>query len=209
MKKNIAVNKGNETTIKLYKIKRKTGFNPSDLAYSLAKAFQVFNEEDFKVQIIHNRFNKTIVDNEIRYKKLNKEFTWDFPLHPDFMDYRYEYADKVKGTIISALETVPADMRGIALFSRSKLVNNYDFYDVQATSHGYSYLTGWLHIDFIDEWQTDVISTNRQSLNWEMEETEDLKQYLQAVIYKIYNEQRHKRRENKKKAVLEQSGINL
>ena len=56
-------------------------------------------------------------------------------------------------------------MRGIALFSRGKLVNEHSFFDVTATSFGYSYITGWLDIDFIDERIPDVISTNRQSLN--------------------------------------------
>ncbi len=96
---------------------------------------------------------------------------------------------------------MPPEMRGIALFSRKKLVNKHEFYGTAASSTGYTYLTGWLSVDFIEKFTRDVISTNRQSLNWELDETEDLKDFLQQTIRKVYSEQRKHRKETKLKAV--------
>ena len=100
-------------------------------------------------------------------------------------------------------------MRGIALFSRGKLVNEHSFFDVKATSFGYSYLTGWLDIDFIDEWTPDVISTNRQSLNWEDERCNELKKYLEEVVSFIYVQHRNTMEINKKKRVQEKTGFDI
>lgn len=100
-------------------------------------------------------------------------------------------------------------MRGVALFSRGKLVNDYSFFDIKATSHGYSYITGWLEVDFIENFKDDIISTNRQSLNWEREETAELKNYLQSVIRTFFNEQREKKKQEKLDEIKRESGIDL
>ncbi len=71
---------GHGTTIILTRITRKTGFSPDDIAYSLAKDMAVFNESDFKVEIYHNNESEPIiVKNELRYKFIEVEHSWDFP----------------------------------------------------------------------------------------------------------------------------------
>ena len=152
------------------------------MAVSLARAFSVFNEKDFKAEIIHNNLQPKKVTNELKYESIDSEYDWDFPYSG--VDTQYEYATQITGKIISAKTPVSSSMKGIALFSRGKLVNAHEFYGEKASSHGYAYLTGWLDIDFIDEWKQDVIGTSRQSLNWENEETSELKGYLQKVVQK-------------------------
>ena len=176
------------TTITLTEIRRRTSFQPKDLAVSLARAFTVFNEEDFNVEIIHNNEHSGKITNEMKYDGVEIENSWDFPYQE--VASQYEYADQITGKIISAKRPVGPSMKGIALFSRGKLVNNHEFYGEKASSHGYAYLTGWLNIDFVDDWEPDVIGTNRQSLNWENEKTSDLRSYLQQVVQKIYTDQR-------------------
>jgi hypothetical protein len=100
-------------------------------------------------------------------------------------------------------------MRGIALFSRGKLVNEYSFYDEKATSHGYSYLTGQLDVSFIDKWEKDVISTNRRSLNWEDDDTIKLRDYLSQAISHVYKGQRKLKQESKKKKVEGKIGLHI
>ncbi len=200
----------NGTTLTLTKIMRKTGFSPEHLAYSLSKTFQVFDEKDFNVKIFHNSEDNCVeVKNELRYQNLNVSFEWDFPHDLTSKKINYQFADVIEGKLISAKDTVPSDMRGVALFSRGKLVNNYNFLDVKATSHGYSYITGWLDVDFIEEYDVDVISTNRQSLNWELEETNELKEYLELVYRAFFNEQKDDKRKQKEKEVKELTGIEL
>ena len=207
-KYNVASPEGqHETRIVLSKIRRKTSFQPKDLAISLAKTFDVFDEQGFDVAIIHNKKPAIQVTNELKYDNLEIENYWDFPCGA--VEFPYEYAEQIRGKVISANTTVPSSMKGIALFSRGKLVNNHEFYGEKASSHGYAYLTGWLNIDFIDDWEQDVIGTNRQSLNWENEKTSKLRHYLQQAVKKIYAEQRRKRAESKKETIRKSTGIDV
>ncbi len=200
------------TIIKLTQINRKSKFDAQGLAYSLSKSFIIFDEDDFNTYIIYNGANieDSPISNELRYRAIDKYLEWDFPLTENKVESDYEYKDKITGKIVATKEkTIPEKMKGIALFSRGKLVNDYSFYDVKATSHGYSYISGWLNIDFIEEFSDDVISTNRQSLNWELENTAKLKVYLQKVIRAIYNEQSKQKKSDKITALKTESGIDL
>ncbi|MEO6734403.1 MAG: ATP-binding protein [Ferruginibacter sp.] len=198
------------TTIELTNIKRKSPFDPHNIAYNLAKTFSIFNENDFNVTIQHNDIQeeRIIVKNELKFQNIETEFRWDFPLSEN-VGFEYENSRRIKGSIISGKETVPAAMKGISLFSRGKLVNEPEFFDEKATSFGYSYLTGWLDIDFVDDWNKDVISTNRRSLNWEDEDTAKLKAYLNAVIRYIYKDQRKKKKEKQIIEISIIAGINV
>ncbi|MFN0291585.1 ATP-binding protein [Pedobacter helvus] len=208
--KNEAVQEQDGTKITLQKINRATSFYPEDIAYSLAKSFQVFDENDFKATIYHNNLeNQTKIKNELIYKNLKSIHEWNFPVHKDRDPKKYYCEDLISGKIILTEDTVSPKMRGVALFSRNKLVNEYEFYDIQATSHGYSYLTGWLNVDFIDLFEEDVISTNRRSLNWETTETRELKAYLASTIQGIYNESKKLKEQNKLVKFEEDSGIKL
>jgi len=202
-------NKDNEhgTKIILSKIKRKSNFAPEQIAYSLSKYFQIFDESDFNVRIFYNgtEIEDSPLTNELRYKNIDQFYIWEFPESNSFIKSNYSYRVQITGKLIASKEnTIPEKMKGIALFSRGKLVNDYAFYDLKASSHGYSYITGWLNIDFIEDFDEDVISTNRQSLNWELEETSELKKYLQDIIKAFYNKQRIEK-ENDKKNTLKTS----
>ena len=195
------------TRVTLTAIRRKTPFAPNALAVSLARAFPVFDEQDFKAGIIHNQEQPIEVTNEMKYDSIDSEYEWEFPYSE--VDTQYEYANRIAGKIISAKTPVVSSMKGIALFSRGKLVNTHEFYGEKASSHGYAYLTGWLDVDFIDDWEQDVIGTSRQSLNWENEGTSELKDYLQKVVRKIYSERRKRIEEKKKQEIKEKTGMDV
>lgn len=199
--------KSSGTKITLTAIRRKTHFTPRSLAVSLARAFSVFNEQDFSADIIHNNEQPINVTNEMKYDSINREYEWKFPYSE--VASQYEYATQIRGKIISAKKPVESSMKGVALFSRGKLVNAHDFYEHKASSHGYAYLTGWLNVDFIDDWEQDVIGTSRQSLNWENEETSKLRDYLQEVVQKIYSERRNKIEEKKKEEIKKKTGLDV
>jgi len=209
IEKEVPSDKKQGTIITLTEIKRKSDFDPEALAYSLAKGFQIFDEQGFDAAIIHNddKDNKIRLENKLRYKHIVEVISWDFPRTFGDEVADYEFATKIKGQLMAGETTVSSDMRGVALFSRGKLVNHYSFYDVKATSHGYSYITGWLDVDFIEGFSDDVISTNRQSLNWELDETESLKVYLQEVVRAFYNELRDEIKRRKKKKVKDLTGV--
>jgi hypothetical protein len=200
------------TKIILFDIQRKTSFSPDDIAYALSRSFQVFDEVDFNVKIYHNNLNNvTDITNSLKYKNIAIDFEWTFPLSPAQQpkEFTYNLAEFISGKVLLTKETVSSDMKGIALFSRNKLVNEHEFYGVKATSHGYSYLTGNLNVDFIDMFKDDVISTNRRSLNWETEETKELQIYLELVIRKIYNESTKIKEKKKLEEVEKLTGLHI
>jgi hypothetical protein len=196
----------NGTRVILTEILRKSQFDPRAIAISLSRSFSVFGE-DFKVKIIHNGDAAHTIDitNELKYESVEEELVWKFPTSR--VKSAYALAHRVSGKMISSKKTVPEVMRGVALFSRGKLVNEHSFYNIKATSHGYSYITGWLDVSFVDDWKNkDVISTNRRSLRMEDEDIEDLIRFIEDAVMSFYNEQREVRSKQRIKQI-EDAGI--
>jgi uncharacterized protein (TIGR02391 family) len=100
-------------------------------------------------------------------------------------------------------------MRGITLFSRKKLVNLPEYFSDSTSSHFFSYLTGYLEVDFIDDLDEDVIETNRQSLNWDNEEMSKLREYLQSLIRWLERDWRQKRSGRQEKKIEDKTGMKI
>jgi uncharacterized protein (TIGR02391 family) len=100
-------------------------------------------------------------------------------------------------------------MRGITLFSRNKLVNSPDFFSDSTSSNFYSYITGWLEVDFIDDIKPDVIGTNRQSLDWRRTETEELQKKLLELVRWLARDWREKRKDATNEKIKEVTGIDV
>jgi len=201
----------NGTTVTLLNLKRKTDFSENYLftvANDLSRRFSLF-DSGFKVSLIYNNNRSSIINvtNELKFKALDTQFTWDIPL-TNFED-DYEFSSQVKGQIISTNGPAPKNMKGVYLMSRGKMVNVAQFYGSDNQDFAFTHLTGWLAVDFIEDIGEDVISTNRESLNWETDETLELKEYLCRVLTKVKNEWRSKRKENKQKLIKESSGIDI
>jgi hypothetical protein len=198
------------TSVCLTQIKRKTAFDPDNIAYNLAKTFTVFDESGFVTEIIHNgqEKEKITVTNELRYRDIEVEFEWNFPLDEP-VAIEYINASKIFGKVISSKNPVPTKINGITLFSRGKLVNEPEFFSEKSSSFGYSYLTGWLNVDFIDDWKKDIISTNRKSLNWEDEDTMLLRNYLNEAVKLIYKKQREEKKKKQIELVSKFAKVNV
>jgi hypothetical protein len=201
----------NGTTIKLNNLKRKTSFSQEyieNLANDLSKRFSLF-DENFKVTLVYNNDenNKIPVSNEMKYDSVDAEFTWDLP-NINFID-DYEFSSQVIGKIIATKGPAPKNLKGIILLSRKKLVNQKDFYDADNQDYAFTHLTGYLNVDFIEDFPEDPISTNRESLNWELEETINLRSFLTRLITKIKDEWREKRKTEKLNLIKEESGIDV
>jgi hypothetical protein len=59
-------------------------------------------------------------------------------------------------------------LRGIYLISRGKIVNEAEFYGARDNDFVHTYMTGYLCVNFIDEIDEDIISTDRHSLIWDV-----------------------------------------
>ncbi|MET2972681.1 ATP-binding protein [Vibrio harveyi] len=196
------------TVIKLKQIRRKSGFNLDDIALSLSKKFIIFSEMDTKITKNGSAESEVQITNELKFQTLNTEFTWSFP--DEKYDENYVHWEQMKGSVITLKTPVKdTEMRGIYLTSRGKIVNVASFYGARDNDQFHNYVTGYLEVDFIDDFDDDVISTDRHSLNWEHEETRDLQAYLQSIIKVIGKEWREKRARVKQAAVEEKHQVGI
>lgn len=193
------------TTLYLKSIRRKSGFNLDEIATSLSKKFMIF--DTLKLSMSLNSGEEIRVTNELKFRLFEEQFRWTFP---NDLDSTYKYRDLVKGFIITTLTPIrDTEMTGIYLVSRGKIVNSANFYGLRDNDQFHSYVTGYLEVDFIDEFEEDVISTDRHSLNWENDQTKELQLYLQSVIRKIGNEWKKKRAEVKKEDIKKETALDI
>lgn len=179
----------NGTKMILRKIRRKSGFNLNEIALNLSKKFLIFDQLNTKLLL--NNSDEIMISNELKFSTLEEQFVWKFP---NDLDDSYKYHKNINGFIITTKTPIKdTDMSGIYLTSRGKIVNTASFYGLRDNDQFHSYVTGYLEVDFIDEFDEDVISTDRHSLNWENDDTKELQNYLQNVIRKIGNEWKKKR----------------
>jgi hypothetical protein len=202
-------NKTHGTTITLKSIKRVSDFNADSLAVSMSRFFIIDKEMDIFIQ--HNQDKPVQVRNEMKYESLDAEITWEIPGGLIGFDSDYNNKNKITGKLFSTKKPIPpsTNMRGITLFSRKKLVNNPEYFSESTSSHFFSYLTGWLEVDFIVELSDDVIQTNRQSVKWDDLDMEKLHEYLQQMIKWLEKDWRKRRVENQTKKLSDETGINL
>ncbi len=202
------VSEPNGTTITLHEIQRRTDFDAEKLANSLSRFFIV--EEGVHITIQHNESNPIELDNSRRYLTLDIEFKWnilsDIPFAKDS-----QFSNKVSGEIYTTKKPIPpnTNLRGITLFSRNKLVNLPEYFSESASSHFFSYVSGWLQVDFIEDLDIDVIETNRQSLNWEHPEMQDLRAFLKQIVSAVGRSWRERRQAVQMEKLTDKSKIDV
>lgn len=197
-----APNEEKGTRIILTKLKRKSSFDKEDLANSLSKLFNFF-DSTFKVFLTRNDDDPLQIDDKLKYKDLVAEFEWKFSEIVEKTETDYELKNKISGKILSTKKPLKPGLRGITLFSNGRMVNSPEFFGVSESSHGYSYFTGWLEANFIDDLDEDVISTHRQSINWELEQPAKLRSFLHKTMIQLEKNWREERVEKRRKNVQE------
>jgi uncharacterized protein (TIGR02391 family) len=199
-------NEADGTVITLENLKRESPFDFSGLADSLSRIF-IF-DENFHLLLESPSGNKISIDNKRKYETLDNEFDWSLA-SISLVPTTSEYFGKIAGQLITSQKPIApsSGLRGIALFSRGKLVNAPEFFSNSASSHFYQYLTGWISVDFIDLLDEDVISTNRQSIDWEHPEMMKLRNFLSGIVSQVNTDWRVKRKEKKDQDLKEKTGI--
>ena len=181
------------TQITLANINRESDFSEEFLANSIARFF-IF-DDDFSVTITRNNEDAVTLSNEMHFSVFGEEFSWSFPQDFVHIESDYEHRSKIQGKIITPIKPIAPRFhsRGISLFARGKLVQSpYQFAD-STSSHFFSYMTGWLKVDFIDDFSEDVIATNRQNINWGHIQTGKLHKYLAKCVQYVQLDWRKKR----------------
>jgi len=195
------------TKITLTNLKRKTGFPIEEYSESIAKLFNF--QDKFVVQLSLNDSKPITIDSKTKYANITPEFEWDIQKIVEVNDKDYADKKEINGTIITTEKPLKANLRGVTLFANGRMVNSPEFFGPSESSHFYSYASGWLNIDFIDNWDDDVISTNRQSIDWENAKTADLRKYIASCLAIIERQWRELRKEKKKKKIGEKANLDL
>jgi uncharacterized protein (TIGR02391 family) len=197
---------GDGTTITLSNLKRKSPFDADGLADSLSQMFII--DDTFKLTVESPSGRLIQVDDSRRYGTITREFEWDL-IADGLVAPDSPYAGRVAGELITSDKPIrpSSGLRGIALYSRGKLVNAPEFFSVSTSSHFYQYLTGRITVDYIDLLDEDVISTNRQSINWEHPEMVELREFLAGLVARVDAEWRVKRSERKRVDFTAATGI--
>lgn len=196
------------TKIILRELNRESDFDPEKLSIALSKIFIV--DESFRVSIKHNEDTPVAIENEKKYEELEREVEWKIPVDVN-MKSDYKLQGKIKGHLMTTKKPIPprTNMRGVTLFSRKKLVNAPEYFSDSESSHFFSYLTGWLEVDFVDDLEDDVIATDRQSLRWGLPEMRDLREYLSALMNWLEQDWRKKRAGMRDDVISKKTGINV
>lgn len=204
----VPVKEDTGTVVTLSDIRRKTDFDATDIAHSLSRMFIV--DEKFSISVRRNNENYIEVRNEMKYESIDVEIDWKIP-ESEVLDAEYAMKKGISGHIFAAQKPVApgTQMRGITLFSRKKLVNLPEYFSESQSSHFYSYVSGWLEVDFIDELGEDVISTDRQSLIWDHPDIRIFRDKLQEMMKVLEKNWRGERSKRRTKELNEKTEIDL
>lgn len=196
------------TTITLSHLTRVSDFNENDIAVSLSKLFNCFSA-DFNVGISRNQSEPIFLTREMLYDNINKQFSWKVEDIVSALDDVYRHKADLKGLIVASKKPMKPDLRGVSLYSNGRLVNAAGFFGVPEAGHAFTYLSGWIDADFLDEMDDDLISTDRQSLSWDLPETKDLQVYLQKIMRYLVKDWSEKRKRVKEERMNQRSGVNI
>lgn len=209
--KNKKVKQPNGTVIKLCDIFNKKEIDLNKLILGLVKRCKMF-DDNFKVVLIKNvndiQADEILLDSNMYLKSIsdiNKlQFTWNIPedltkLEVNEATVDYFIQNEIMGKIHTAMTPLKKDDQGIILYANGKLCQDNCTFNDRANDNFYQYMFGNLDVDFIDkDINTDNISTSRDSLVWESDIAEELKNNIDIVIKKIQTKWRELRKEEKK-----------
>lgn len=194
------------TTIIVHELKRKTNFNQVEMAKSISKLFN-FNDANFSIEIVLNENKPLTINRDLKFSDVEKQFSWEFPKSFELIDRKYENVDLIRGFMFTSETPLKPGLRGITLYANGRMVNLPEFFGATESSHFFSYLSGYLDVDFIDTWVEDVISTDRQSLDWENNKLQEMQAYFHTLLRALEKDWRAKRNEVKEEKTRVKIGI--
>lgn len=196
------------TSISVSDLKRTSNFNLEQIVLSLSKLFNIF-DENFKVFVSKNDLEKRLITKEDRIEGIDEQYKWDVKEIIEQKTPDFPYKDSVKGIIISSRKPLKPELRGITLYARGRQANEASFFGLSEAGHTFSYLTGWIEADYIDDENEDYISTDRQMIDWDNHLTLELQLTLQSVLRFIVQDWSARRSKDKIEKINERTSINV
>ena len=94
----------------------------------------------------------------------------------DEIKWRIKFTKKTIGT---------GELRGVSVFCGIKVAQTSFFFNLSGGlrgQHGQQYVSGQVRADYLDRLKTDVIATERQRINWEIQECKGLEKWGQERV---------------------------
>ena len=192
------------TEIRVEDLKRKTPVDVQELAVSLSQLFN-YVDEDFSVAVSALDASPIQVTRDLRYGSIEEESRW---VIPDDLP-NVGAAPDVKGVVIAAKKPLRQDLRGLTIYVKGRLANDPEFFGVPESSYAYSYITGYVEADYLDDHEEDVVATDRRSINWDIAEAAALREYLASALRDVASLRRETRRTAKQKALREELDVDV
>ncbi|MCK8609311.1 TIGR02391 family protein [Agromyces sp. C10] len=192
------------TSVLLSALKRTSAIDAKELAASLSRLFN-YVDSDFAVAVIAPDGARHPLSADLRLSAVEVEFVWEFPSAWTEGD-EFGKSRSISGTVVSSASPLRHGMRGITIYVNGRLANEPEFFGASESSYAFSYLSGYLDIDYLDSIEPDVIATDRRAIDWETPETEALRRQLQALMVRLGQEWRVRRAELKRKRVEKKIG---
>lgn len=172
------------TRLVLRDLKHKTALDADKLSEALARRFSRTTRGEMRIFVNGVELGEPALDIDERFP----ETGYHTANLPDGSEVRYYYAF-TKGTIKSA------ELRGFTIYVRGKTAQAPPFFfNVEATAsgqHSTKYITGAIEADFLDDGlddQSDLISTDRQEIDWESDKTKQLHEWGDQFARKVLRE---------------------
>jgi hypothetical protein len=193
---------GHGTRIVLHGLKHTTPIGVDALREALARRFSRTVRGLMTIYVNGDEVREPTIDWEYR---VPEEGSREPDLEMDLGDnriVRYRY-----GFSVSPLAS--REMRGFTILTNGKTAQAPPyFFDVEATAsgqHGTKYLSGTVEADFLDaghDDESDLVSTDRQEIDWESPETQDLLLWGAGLTRKALTDFRDYRKEKTRERVL-------
>ncbi|MEV7468480.1 ATP-binding protein [Streptomyces kronopolitis] len=180
------------TTITLSDLALKMTPNAAQFRTSMARRFLLMERADeFRVEV-----NGESISNSEDVEKIEFTFPGDYTEEqlPDSVRIDDEgwgvevlpNGSQVRWKFVFYKEPIGEDeLTGISIFSHHKLAQRPFLFNLSGGfggQQGTSYLSGRVEADFLDEQKRDLISTERQRVNWEMEASQPLLEWGQTRV---------------------------
>jgi hypothetical protein len=172
------------TRLVLRHLKHKTALSTAKLSEALARRFSRTTRGEMRIFVNGVEVGEPDLDIEERFP----ERGYYADTLSDGSEVRYYYAF-TKGTIKSA------ELRGFTIYVRGKTAQAPPFFfHVEGTAsgqHSTKYITGAIEADFLDEGlddESDLISTDRQEIDWESEKAKPLHDWGDQFARKVLRE---------------------
>jgi len=203
-------NRSHGTEIVLRGLSINNRISESRFAGSLARRFSLNSTADqFEV-----RLNGDIISEDIDQARIEMSFPRDLPeqdktsrgikIEQDGWGEELISGDdryKVKWRVNFYRDLINDDeIAGITIFAHSKLAQRPFMFNLtggMASQAGPEYMSGRVVADWVDELSEDVISTERQRLNWEHPEVSNLQDWGQQLIRRLLSIWKSRRTEAK------------